>query len=343
MRNRFSIIIPLYNVEHGYLFSALDSVRKQSVGDWECICVDDGSTNHPEAVINEFSEGDSRFQMFRQDNRGVGSARNFALQKAHGDWVVFLDGDDMLCLNALEILSSAIDRIPDARIVRYDVERFEEHADWLPEIADETNVKCYDVSGMFPMELLSGTCALQFAFRRDLVEEVRFPSLVVNEDRLFLFECFKLVDRVPYVLLPLYGYRQRKGSAVHQPVSCRTLNDSLEFAERALSLAGDDRRFGSLYQESSLVRFLSHDFVVYAVQCVPRAEDAMNLWERWFDAVGNLVGRGRVGLALGCVLMPCIWSRSRVVSYLLAGVFLAFAWRVRLPFAKVFDPDFHKV
>ena len=90
----FSIIIPCYDVE-AYLRETLDSVIEQTFTDWECICVDDGSTDGTAAILDQYAEEDTRFCVIHKANEGVSAARNDAIRLAHGEYVCFLDGDDV--------------------------------------------------------------------------------------------------------------------------------------------------------------------------------------------------------------------------------------------------------
>lgn len=89
----FSIIVPVYNVA-AYLHKCLDSVRNQSFADWEVICADDGSTDGCGAILDAYVAMDDRIKVIHQDNSGVSAARNAALNKATGDWIMMLDADD---------------------------------------------------------------------------------------------------------------------------------------------------------------------------------------------------------------------------------------------------------
>ena len=102
MKPFFSIIIPVYNVEP-YLRECLDSVLVQTFPDWECLCVDDGSIDDSGAILDEYAQKDPRFRVFHKRNAGVSSARNLALDNVKGEWVVFLDGDDVFEKNTLQI------------------------------------------------------------------------------------------------------------------------------------------------------------------------------------------------------------------------------------------------
>ena len=96
-----SIIVPLYNVEQ-YLHSCLDSVLAQTYPHFEVILVDDGSTDASNEICREFCEKDMRFRLYRKENGGASSARNFGLDRANGKYIYFLDSDDEIMPDTLE-------------------------------------------------------------------------------------------------------------------------------------------------------------------------------------------------------------------------------------------------
>lgn len=104
-----SIIIPAYNYAH-YLPSTLDSVKQQSLSDWECLIVDDGSTDSTRDVAEKYAVEDSRIKYFFKANGGLSSARNYGLQVANGKYVIFLDADDLLQVNNLKHLSGFLEK-----------------------------------------------------------------------------------------------------------------------------------------------------------------------------------------------------------------------------------------
>ena len=89
-----SVVIPLYNKEKA-VRATLESVRAQTYKDWECIVVDDGSTDNSREVVEQFRILDLRFQILSQPNSGVSAARNAGVKAAKGEYVAFLDGDDL--------------------------------------------------------------------------------------------------------------------------------------------------------------------------------------------------------------------------------------------------------
>jgi glycosyltransferase involved in cell wall biosynthesis len=93
-----SIIIPLYNKQH-VIKNTINSILTQSVSDWECIIVDDGSTDSSASVVRGID--DKRIKYLYKSNGGVSSARNFGVEHASGEWILFLDADDLLLEDCL--------------------------------------------------------------------------------------------------------------------------------------------------------------------------------------------------------------------------------------------------
>jgi len=108
---RFSIVVPAYNAE-ATLAETLDAILAQTLGDWECIVVDDGSTDATAALARSYTHRDARFRLVTQENRGTGGAYNTGVGAATGDWVTICSADDVLLDSHLESMSRAIDTHP---------------------------------------------------------------------------------------------------------------------------------------------------------------------------------------------------------------------------------------
>jgi glycosyltransferase involved in cell wall biosynthesis len=113
---RITVVVPAYNYAH-YLPDALDSVLAQTVSDWECVIVDDGSTDDTAAVAAAYVARDSRFRYLLQDNAGPAAARNNALRNSTGRYIQLLDADDRLAPRKLETHGRFLDERPDADLV----------------------------------------------------------------------------------------------------------------------------------------------------------------------------------------------------------------------------------
>lgn len=107
MKDKISIIIPIYNAAR-YLNRCLDSVLKQSYTNWECILVDDGSTDESGSICDEYANKYPRFMVIHKANQGVSTARNTGIQASTSEWLYFCDADDELMPNGLQTLIDAL-------------------------------------------------------------------------------------------------------------------------------------------------------------------------------------------------------------------------------------------
>lgn len=98
-----SVIMPAYNSEN-YVSEAIESVCKQSFADWELLIVNDGSTDHTPEIIEKYAQKDLRIKVFHRKNEGVSMARNFALNQVRGEYVTFIDSDDVYHIDRLKKL-----------------------------------------------------------------------------------------------------------------------------------------------------------------------------------------------------------------------------------------------
>lgn len=112
-----SIIIPVYNVEK-YLARCLDSVLNQTFTDWEAICVNDGTPDNSQKILEEYAARDSRVRIFKKENGGLSDARNFGLKHATGEYIMYLDSDDFIHPQTMEI-SYALAKRDDSDIVSW--------------------------------------------------------------------------------------------------------------------------------------------------------------------------------------------------------------------------------
>lgn len=116
MAKTVSVIIPVYNGA-GFICETLESVRRQTFTDWECIVIDDGSTDDTAAVVKSAIAGDNRFLYAYQPNSGLSAARNAGLERARGEYIQFLDADDVLMPAKLTEQLDLISR--EAAVVSY--------------------------------------------------------------------------------------------------------------------------------------------------------------------------------------------------------------------------------
>lgn len=130
MSVKVSTIVPSHNYG-AFIGDALRSVEAQTFGDWECIVVDDASTDDTAAQVEAFVQRDPRFRYLRLSrNAGVSVARNTGLQVATGSYIQFLDADDAIAPRKLELQVEVLDREADVDLVYSDYIRFTDRPDW---------------------------------------------------------------------------------------------------------------------------------------------------------------------------------------------------------------------
>lgn len=218
-----TVVVAAYNCER-YVRECLQSLREQTFGDFEAIVVDDASTDSTVHVVRAFLDetGDTRFTLVLSErNAGPGAARNKALDRAAGEYVMYVDSDDRLARNALEMLVSRARRQQLEELV-YSARSFHEDAA-AKALMDE------DYSGREPfdgvgtgIELLTfhserGQYYASGALRmvsRDLLERehIRFTEGIIHEDELYSFFIAVHSKRSSFLDEPLYLRRQRVGS-----------------------------------------------------------------------------------------------------------------------------------
>ena len=98
-----SVIVPVYNVET-YLEECLDSIQNQTYTDFEVLLVNDGSTDRSKAICERYCKENRRFHLLNQENQGLSAARNTGVAASRGEFIVFVDSDDMILANYLETL-----------------------------------------------------------------------------------------------------------------------------------------------------------------------------------------------------------------------------------------------
>ena len=106
-----SVIVPCYNLGR-YLFAALESVQLQTFDNWECIVINDGSTDNTEEIALHFCRVDQRFIYVKQANEGLSHARNAGIRKAKGRYLQFLDADDWIASNKFETQVNSLEKYP---------------------------------------------------------------------------------------------------------------------------------------------------------------------------------------------------------------------------------------
>ena len=210
MESLISVIIPVYNVEK-YLRQCLDSVVRQTYRNLEILIVDDGSTDGSGSICDEHKI-DGRVQVYHTDNRGLSAARNYALDRAHGDYIAFIDSDDWMELNALEsVLFTAQTTGADIVAFRF----YQEYKDKTEKSADPENefiVEGEDVLKAMVIDHRLTDDVWNKFYRAELFTSIRYPENRIFEDKATTYLLLQKAEKLSYTPACLVHYRNREGS-----------------------------------------------------------------------------------------------------------------------------------
>lgn len=195
-----SIIVPAYNIEK-YLKRCLDSIINQSYTNFECIVVNDGSTDGTKILCNEYAKKDNRIIVINQENGGLSVARNNAMKKAQGKYISFIDGDDYIMKTYCETLINLLEGY-NADIVK---------CDYYKGVLNDTKdiqVKC--VSGVeFTKELIQdkvGSQLWQYIYKKELWNNIVSPKGRYAQDMMILHEVTNKAKNIVITNEKLYFY-----------------------------------------------------------------------------------------------------------------------------------------
>jgi len=232
-----SVIVPCYNVDR-WLAQAIESLLVQTFDNYEVILINDGSTDDTPLVLSDISRADPRFRVENVSNGGVGRARNLGLDLARGEFIAFLDPDDVLDENFLtHLLDALIVSNADIAVCDYSMfadcgrrlsyldgraRRAKKLPRWQPNVVwsdyDDVQTRhCF--SNLVTTDLFAVTWNKLYRKRYLSSVEARFPPLPMGEDYLFNLKVF--AGRPSFVLVPrkLYRYRVRNDAATQRPLS----------------------------------------------------------------------------------------------------------------------------
>lgn len=209
-----SIVMPVYNVAP-YLRECLDSVRAQSFANWECICVDDGSTDDSLPILDGYAAKDHRFRILRHGRSNAGAARNFGMARASGTYLMFLDSDDVFSPWMFETLLAKADETA-ADIVACEARWFRD-GDPPPVFSSPDGIEWTDRTpdaDWSRLPLAAGTMPWNKILRHSFVasHDLAFLEQTSTNDLTFMALALSLSRKTFHTKEPLVGYRRRSGS-----------------------------------------------------------------------------------------------------------------------------------
>ena len=219
MTEKITVIVPVYNVED-YLDKCLDSVIKQTYKNIEIIVVNDGSTDNSGEICQEYAQKDNRITYVEQENGGLSDARNAGLERMTGSYVTFVDSDDWIEQDYVEVLYNKLTEYQaDVSVGNYYSYNEDEGMYYFHINGDSYYEKVFDNVSIFEnlyesqeMKSFALISAWGKLYKASLFDYIRFDKGKLGEDGYMNQKLYLLVQKVIYINQGLYAYRQRSGS-----------------------------------------------------------------------------------------------------------------------------------
>lgn len=230
--SRISVIIPIFNVER-YLAQCLDSVIHQTYENLEIILVNDGSTDSCPQICEVYAARDERIILIHKENGGLSDARNAGLEIATGDFIAFVDSDDAVSADFLQLLFDTLNK-NHVDIAECEFYKFETTLDLPASSSIDRSVEMYPTEKA--LELLMKEKLKQMVwnklYRKMTIGACRFPVGKINEDEFWTYKVFGDAQKIVKVSDVLYFYRQQPSSIMGKKYSLKRLDGLQALQER---------------------------------------------------------------------------------------------------------------
>ena len=218
MNEKITVIVPVYNVEH-YLDKCLDSLINQTYKNLEIIVINDGSTDNSGIICQEYARKDNRIVYIEKENGGLSDARNVGLDKMTGSYVTFIDSDDWVELDYVEVLyNKLLEYCADIAVGNY-CKFNESDSNFYFHISGNYFEKLYDNVSIVDClndsnKLFNSALIVAWGkiYRKEIVSNFRFPVGRVAEDTIFNLRALLASKNIVYINKASYIYRVRSGS-----------------------------------------------------------------------------------------------------------------------------------
>lgn len=217
-----SIIVPVYNIE-AYIADCLDSLLAQSFKDFEALLIDDGSTDSSGRICDEYAAKDGRFIVYHKTNGGLGSARNYGLERAQGEWIAHVDGDDWVEPDMLEtLLRTAEEKGAEIAFGDFQMVFNDRKVPYRLPKWEGNKAECLGRYIAYPWTCVWGSIAKRSIYTRF---ELRSPEdITYCEDFHLIIRLCRFAKKVAHTDRVLYNYRQRE-SSIMRGLSRKTMED----------------------------------------------------------------------------------------------------------------------
>ena len=267
MNDLISIIVPIYNVEK-YINKCIESIINQTYKNLEIILVDDGSPDDCPTICDEYKEKDDRIIVIHKKNGGLSDARNVGIENASGKYICFVDSDDYIEYNYVEVLYS--------NIIKYNVKiscaayrQVFEVDNHIKDIPIKENIKINYINSL--KELVNesvGNFAWNKIYDINLFNDLRFPLGRKMEDLGIMYKLFEKAEYIYVDSRVIYNYVQRENSILHN-IDSKFIRDRIDLIKE---------RFEYLKNKNIKVDEIEIDTIIIMMNSI----DYLNLDDEYF-------------------------------------------------------------
>lgn len=273
MNELVSVIVPVYKTEK-FLNHCIQSIVRQTYSNLEIILVDDGSPDQCPEICDLWKEKDERIKVFHQINAGGGQARNFALDKAEGEFVIFIDSDDYVAPCMIEFLHKQFQKEIDIVECGYcttedeDAKFDEENESYERKLFNAEEAVYENIKDQIFRQLIWNKM-----YRKSVIRDIRFPIQKSIDDEFWTYRVLGNARKLLYTNKVLYAYRQQENSVMHSINAlkrCQALEAKIQRHEYICKYMPALKQesisnlwFTCLYQGQLLLRKSNKDKVVW--------------------------------------------------------------------------------
>lgn len=249
---KVSVVVPIYNVEV-YLARCIDSILKQTYSNLEIILVDDGATDGSGEIVDRYASLDNRIIPIHKSNGGLSDARNAGIDVATGDYICFVDSDDLIHSQYVETLLKLCVKndcdIAQCRFERSSLDTFStEEGNGEVIFFDSIGI----LNAIYSEKNVETIVAWNKLYKRELFEQIRYPKGRIHEDEATLYKVFYKAQKVARIDKVLYLYYQNTDSITKKTYSLKRLDILLALEERM-----------QFFQENGLDKLYAKDSYKY--------------------------------------------------------------------------------
>lgn len=245
----FSIIIPVYN-SSSYLEQCIQSVLSQTYKNLEIILINDGSTDDSLSICNRLAKGNARVKVFDQKNKGQGSARNLGLKHANGTYILFVDSDDALAKNTIDLNYQILEKDPSIECLQFPIfmKYGTEDAYIRKNIEKKYQLESNEFKKLILEDNVISWIVCDKIFKRDSIKSLKFREDIKFEDNFFMMEYVQTVKSFYSSDKGLYYYYFREDSTTTSKLSELKERSTLEVLYLILSFLNPKKECDTFYK-----------------------------------------------------------------------------------------------